>query len=316
MRVRIAHLRAALLLCVLGGSQDPPYAFGGSQDPPYAFGGSQDPPYVFGGSQDPPCVLAGSQSAPYVCNETPAGLPATGVVPPGGASWSGAETSRLTRTLVLPPEGTIAIRATVGEVTVEAWERPETRIEIVRTVPTVADLDRLPASITQEGARAEIVAVQANEGLDAALQSAITVHTSPRVGLDGLELFEGRIALKGLTRFIRAAIKRGPLDATNVAGTVRLETSIGDLTVRDARVTPDGLLRLRAFNGNVRLQLAATPTDARILAVSFNGAIRSTLPLTRRTGFGPRFGEATFGRGEPVISIDVVNGDITIEAPR
>ena len=79
-----------------------------------------------------------------------------------------------------------------------------------------------------------------------------------------------------------------------------------------ARLSPDGLLRLRAFNGDVRLQLAAVPADARILALALNGTISSAVPLTLKTGWGPRFGEATLGRGAPVISIDVVTGRVEI----
>ena len=71
-------------------------------------------------------------------------------------------------------------------------------------------------------------------------------------------------------------------------------------------------MRLRVFNGPLRVRLARMPANARILAVTFNGAIASDIPLTMKDKFGPRFGETTIGTGEPVMSIDVVKGDITI----
>ena len=81
-------------------------------------------------------------------------------------------------------------------------------------------------------------------------------------------------------------------------------------------MSPDGLLRLRAFNGDVRLTLAERPADARILALALNGDIRSDIPLTMKDTWGPRWGEATLGKGEPVISLDVVTGTIEIRSPR
>jgi hypothetical protein len=72
------------------------------------------------------------------------------------------------------------------------------------------------------------------------------------------------------------------------------------------------MLRLRVFNGPIRVSFDRTPPDARILALTFNGSIASDIPLAMKDKFGPRFGEATLGAGEPVMSIDVVTGDITI----
>ena len=51
------------------------------------------------------------------------------------------------------------------------------------------------------------------------------------------------------------------------------------------------------------------------MALALNGTITSQLPLTLKAGWGPRWGEATIGRGEPVVSLDVVTGDIRIEMP-
>ena len=71
-------------------------------------------------------------------------------------------------------------------------------------------------------------------------------------------------------------------------------------------------MRLRLFNGPLRIRLARVPSSARILALTFNGAITSDIPLTMKDQFGPRFGETTIGNGDPVMSVDVVKGDITI----
>jgi hypothetical protein len=72
-------------------------------------------------------------------------------------------------------------------------------------------------------------------------------------------------------------------------------------------------MRLRTFNGNVTLELDERPANARVLALSMGGTITSDLPLTRQERWGPRWAETTIGTGEPLISIDVVNGDIALK---
>jgi hypothetical protein len=76
------------------------------------------------------------------------------------------------------------------------------------------------------------------------------------------------------------------------------------------------MLRVRVFNGPLRVRFARAPQNARILAVTLNGQIKSDIPLTMKDQFGPRFGETTLGSGEPVMSLDVVKGDIAISVAR
>ena len=82
--------------------------------------------------------------------------------------------------------------------------------------------------------------------------------------------------------------------------------------MRQAELTRGGMMRLRVFNGPLRVRFARPPASGRILAVTFNGSITSDIPLTMKDKFGPRFGETTIGDGDPVMSVDVVKGDITI----
>ena len=125
-------------------------------------------------------------------------------------------------------------------------------------------------------------------------------------------MFEGRIKLANLKGSCDADLRRGSIEAMGVAGRMRLEAGIGSLDVRQAELTAGGMLRLRVFNGPLRVRLARMPADARILAVTFNGTISSDIPLNMKDKFGPRFGETTIGTGEPVMSLDVVKGNIAI----
>ncbi|HEX3702116.1 MAG TPA: hypothetical protein VHU82_02220 [Vicinamibacterales bacterium] len=229
----------------------------------------------------------------------------------------GAEsTDRLARTVALAGDTPIYVNATIADITITGSDRSDVSVEVVRRAPSAADLERYPAAIEERADGLHIDAVQADEGRDANLKTAITIAAPAAAVFRAIRVFEGRVSLTNLSGACDADLRRGAILATHLAGRVRLEAGLGSVDVRDAALTPGGMMRLRVFNGPVRVRFAAVPASARILAVTFNGSIASDIPLTMKDKFGPRFGETTIGGGDPVMSIDVVKGDITINAPR
>jgi DUF4097 and DUF4098 domain-containing protein YvlB len=224
-------------------------------------------------------------------------------------------TDRQTRTLPLPDGRALSIEVTVGSVRIDGWDRAEVEIVIDRRVPTSADQARLPIEIDDSPARVAIRAVQSGGGTSAALRADIVVRVPRTALIEMVRVMEGRLVVNGLRGSITADLRRGPIEAADLSGSVRLETSIGPITVNGARLVAGGLLRLRTFNGDIRLRLAERPADARIMALALNGTIVSTIPLTMKDTWGPRWGEATLGSGEPVISLDVITGTIEIRSP-
>jgi hypothetical protein len=218
--------------------------------------------------------------------------------------------TRLERTFPLPPRG-LQLDATIADVTVVAGPRDDVAVEIVQRAPTAADLARFPARLDLNDGRLRISAVQDGDGRDPRLKSSIAIKSPAALRLDALRVFEGRVRLEGVLADCDVDVRRGAIEADRVGGRVRLETGLGDIDVTIATLSPGGM-RLRTFNGAVRVRLARLPENARILALTFNGTITSAVPLTMKDRFGPRFGEATIGSGEPVMSIDTVKGDITI----
>jgi len=224
-------------------------------------------------------------------------------------------TDRQTHTVALPEGRTLTVEVTVGSVRIDGWDRAEVEIAIERQVPVAADRARLPIVVDETPARVSVRAVQAAGGTDAALRVEIVIRVPRAALIERVQILEGRLVLNGFRGGITADLRRGPIDGTDVAGTLRLETGIGSVTLNAARLSAGGLLRLRTFNGDVRLRLAERPANARILALAMNGEISSTLPLTMKNSWGPRWGEVTIGSGEPLISLDVVSGTIEIRSP-
>ena len=222
---------------------------------------------------------------------------------------------RQTRVIPLPPGKPLSIEVTIGTVRIDGWDKPDVEIIVERRAPDNAQLARVPLTIDDSPARLSVRALQTENTTDPACRTDVTIRVPRTALLDRVQVLEGRIAIDGLSGSLTADIRRGPIDGKNVSGTLRLEAGIGSVTISEARLSETGLLRLRSFNGDVRLSLAARPVNARIMALALNGHVKSDIPLTRRDTWGPRWGEATLGKGEPVISIDVVTGMVEIKSP-
>ncbi len=210
----------------------------------------------------------------------------------------------LAATLTFPatPKTTISIEVGAGDVRITGSERADVAVEV----------ERARASV--EGDRIVIRADDAGGTPNREARARVELKVPAAAAIETIRLVDGRLTLGGLRGRVAADVRQGEIRASDVSGIMRLETGFGDVVVEHARPVAGGLLRLRAFNGNVRLGLDGVPASARILALTFNGRIESNLPLARRESFGPKFAEATFGSGDPVISVDSVTGDITISA--
>jgi len=222
------------------------------------------------------------------------------------------ETDRLSRMLPLAPGAAVTLQVTNGQVQVSGWDRSDLSVEVVRRAPDAAGLARMPAHIDTTAGGVSVRVVQAEEGRDAALRSDVIMRVPRDVELRELSIFEGQLQLESLGGTMTAHVDRGDVVGRNISGTIRVETGMGAIRLERATLAPAGLIRLRTFNGDVVLGLAERPVNARVLALSMGGTISSDLPLARKERWGPRWAEATLGTGEPLISVDVVNGNIHI----
>jgi hypothetical protein len=232
------------------------------------------------------------------------------------ASTAVAATDRQVRTFPLPADRSLGIEITIGTIRIEGADRDTAELVIEREAPSAEGLARIPIVVDESASRVLVKGLQAGLATDPAYKVDIMLRLPRRAQIEPLSVVEGKLSIDRFSGRLTAAVKRGPIEAANVTGMLRLETEIGHVTVTNARLAPDGLLRLRAFNGDVRLSLAARPAHARIMALALNGAIKSEIPLTTKDTWGPRWGEATLGKGDPVISLDVVTGTIELKSPR
>ena len=182
----------------------------------------------------------------------------------------------------------------------------------MRHAPAATRIEEISADIEEDGPAVRVWPFNAVASVNPQLTADVTIKAPRATRFEEARIVSGRVTVSHFAGVVNAKSDSGDLTGSDLAGTIRLETSLGRLSLSGARLTPGGLIRLRAFQGDVALTLDSTPPDARILATTFNGRITSDIPLNAKDQFGVRFAETTLGRGEPVISIDVVTGNIEI----
>jgi len=228
------------------------------------------------------------------------------------AAGAAEATDRFSRVLTIASSGAIRLDATIADVTITGSNRADVRIEVERRAPDRAALDRFPVVVDERADGVHLSVVQDRDGRDANLKSSITIAVPADVAVGPVRVFEGRVTAAHLRRACDVDLRRGAIEGADLAGRIRLESGIGAVEVRDSSLSAGGMMRLRVFNGPLRVRFARPPANARVLALTLNGSITSDLPLTMKDRVGPRFGEATIGSGDPVLSMDVVKGDINV----
>lgn len=228
------------------------------------------------------------------------------------ATSAAAATDRQTRTFTWSADRLLSLDITVGRIRIEGSTRTDVELVVQRSAPTTEALSRVPLTVQESADRVDISLVQADRATDPTITTDVVLRVPATARLDRVRIVEGPLVVERFTGMLTADVRRGDIQGTQLAGTLRLETGIGSITLTATRLEPSGLLRLRAFNGHVRLRMPGPPADARVLALALNGTIDSDLPLTVRDSWGPHWSEATLGKGEPVLSIDVVTGTIEI----
>jgi hypothetical protein len=241
------------------------------------------------------------------------GLLLATIAPARGAS---PVTDRTSRVLPMAADAPIRIDATVADVVITGSARNDLRVDVERRVPARDDLARLPVTIDSGPDGIHVAVVQERDARNPDVKATITIAAPADADLRSVRVFEGSVKLTNLTRACDVELRRGAIDADRLAGRIRLESGLGGIDVRDSELSTDGMMRLRVFNGPLRVRFARPPENARILAVTLNGAIASEIPLTIKDQFGPRFGESTLGTGSPLLSADVVKGDITLSVTK
>lgn len=145
---------------------------------------------------------------------------------------------------------------------------------------------------------------------DHQVEMAYEVRIPSGIRLDA-ESVNGGITATGLDADVSLETVNGAI--TFSGSTARhLSTVNGGVKATFTRPSWDGTLSVSAVNGGVELTLPPS-FDAEVSGQTVSGGLNSDFPMTMQGKWGPKSFHGTIGRGGRKLSIETVNGGITLK---
>jgi DUF4097 and DUF4098 domain-containing protein YvlB len=246
---------------------------------------------------------------PTVKRVVAAGLTAV-VVLGGAASAFAAEIRNVgERTFRFVPGGEVTIESQNGRIVIEAWDKPQIRVQITRTVRAG---DEARAKELMRGLRADVEVrsdrlhiqsrypkIRENLGIWDILGgrvAALQVHyylQVPRNTSFSLETSNGEVRVRGTQGSVEAVTVNGDVEVTGVSGTLELQTTNGEIRLGGIR----GGAVAQTTNGGVSADFASLSNQAVVDLGTTNGNLEVTLPSDLHATF-----EANTTNGRVTIS--------------
>jgi hypothetical protein len=223
----------------------------------------------------------------------------------------GARRDSQTRTFPAVPVKPLDIRVPEGTVALRGEDRRDIVVTVDRDPADPSAASSWPV-VVEEGGDHLAVHVLRPSASAPPPPARVTVAAPRATPVRLVEIGTGALSLSGWRGSVTAAVQKGSIVGTDLAGIFRLETSTGDITLKRFTLRQEGLLRCRTLSGNISVALTAAPHDARVLLLTMGGSANSDLPVVNRPGFGGRLKEGLIGNARPLLSLDAVRGNLTV----
>jgi len=265
----------------------------------------------------------------------------------GVSPAEGAEARAVTeRVFPLQPGGELSIESQNGRITVEAWNRPEVRVQITRIVRAnddkraqdllkdlQADVSLGPGRITIKSRYPKrnetvglwdvlgqrVTSMNIHYYVQVPAQTDLTLETSngdlqikgTSGDIDG-QTVNGGIEIRSVSGPVEVSTTNGNIRLASVSGTARAETTNGEVAAELTRVGGAGRIELTTTNGDVRVTLPDN-VRATLDATTTNGRVRVGYPIERESGSTARMLRGRIGGGGVTFVLRTTNGSIVVD---
>jgi hypothetical protein len=212
----------------------------------------------------------------------------------------------------LQPGGTVRVENVQGDIAVEAWDRAEVEVSVIKTA-------------SGAGGRPEDVqiGVERGEGTlslrtlypgqsEEPVRVDYHLRVPRQVRLDHLQTVEGSITVRNLEGSVDARTLNGNIEQTNITGSVAARAVNGSiaLSLRALPETSD-TIQLETINGSLFLALPPQlNADLKLSTVA--GRIDSRYAYSVSEAPGDHSRRTRLGRGGAQINLRTVRGDIRV----
>lgn len=229
------------------------------------------------------------------------------------------ETEKFEQSYPISANGTVKVANINGLIVVEAWDRNEVRLEVVKTADTKEDLASVDLKIDS---RPDLFSVEAdygqwkwgenrkNRGNSVSIEFKLSV---PRTAnLNEIETVNGSVTVSNFVNSTKISAVNGNVIASNLRGNALLSTVNGEVKADFDRIEQGTRVNLSTVNGKVNL-LLPSDSNATVKADSLNGNITNGFGLPVRKGeYVGRDLYGKIGTGEAQVRLNTVNGELNI----
>ncbi|MGH7681168.1 MAG: DUF4097 family beta strand repeat-containing protein [Candidatus Eiseniibacteriota bacterium] len=247
----------------------------------------------------------------------------------------------------LEPGGEFRINSQNGRIVVEAWDRPEVRIQITREVRASDDeraaqlMKDLSADVTVSKTSISIESKYPKRSESVGIWdvlgqkvTALNIHYYVQVpaktrvvlvtsngeirvrGIAGQVLGEtmnGDVEVSSTTGHVEVSTTNGDIRLAGITGSARAGTTNGGINVEIRKLDVGDNVTLQTTNGNVSASLPSN-LKATIEAVTTNGAVSIGYAIVRVGGSTSRAVVGTIGGGDgPAVKLRTTNGNVTVK---
>lgn len=250
------------------------------------------------------------------------------------------------RVLPFRPGGALEIKSQNGRITVEAWDRPEARIQMTRTVRANSDkraaelMKELRADVTVGEGKIEIESRYPKRAENVGIWdvlgrrvSALNIHYYVQIPSQTrlqLETSNGEIQVRGTSGSLVGQTVNGTIDVTSTSGRVEVNTTNGNIRLvgiqgatrasttnggiqaEIRRLDPGAGVELSTTNGDLTAVLPAE-LKAQLEAMTTNGRVSVGFPVEMVGRASSKMVRGKIGGGGAAVNLTTTNGDIVVK---
>lgn len=228
------------------------------------------------------------------------------------------ETERFEQTYPLNFDGKVSVSNVSGSITIETWDKPLVKLEVVKTAGSREKLAEVEIKID---ARPEHFKVETDYGSwknqriwsrFGGSEVDYRLIVPQKAALDEIEIVNGSISITDAGNLTKASAVNGQIKAINLRGTVNLSTVNGSIVAEFDKLQKESRIALNTVNGQIVLTIPSD-TNATVKATTVNGTIVNDFNLPVRKGqYYGRDLTGKIGNGEVQIRLSSVNGELSV----
>ncbi len=242
--------------------------------------------------------------------------------------------------------GDLTIESQNGRITVEAWSRPEVRIQITREVRANEDdraaelMKELRADVTLAKGRIEVKSHYPKRTESVGIMellgqrvSALNIHYYVQVPTRTrlvLQTANGELNVRGTTGYVvgqtvngsveviaavghvEVSTTNGAIKLSGIDGSARAGTTNGGIVAEFRSLDPAVGIDLQTTNGNVVMSLPAN-LKAVLEAITTNGRVNIEFPIEKVGVKSSKVVQGRIGGGGVVVKLRTTNGNIDVK---